>query len=50
MALYWAVLKTLFPERHVEAALVWTDGPELMVIPEELLAASLVRLAQPVDR
>jgi ATP-dependent helicase/nuclease subunit A len=50
MALYWAVLKTLFPERHVEAALVWTDGPKLMVIPEELLAASLVRLAQPVDR
>lgn len=47
MALYWAVLKALFPGRAVEAALVWTDGPKLMTIPEELLAASLVRLAQP---
>ncbi len=46
MALYWAVLKALFPDRKVEAALVWTDGPKLMTIPEELLAASLVRLAQ----
>jgi ATP-dependent helicase/nuclease subunit A len=50
MALYWAVLKALFPDRKVEAALVWTDGPKLMTIPEELLAASLVRLGQPVDR
>ncbi len=50
MALYWAVLEALFPGRAVEAALVWTDGPKLMTIPEELLAASLVRLAQPVDR
>ena len=50
MALYWAVLKALFPDRAVEAALVWTDGPKLMTIPEELLSASLVRLAQPVDR
>jgi ATP-dependent helicase/nuclease subunit A len=49
MALYWAVLKALFPERKVEAALVWTDGPKLMTIPEELLAASLVRLGDPVD-
>ena len=50
MALYWAVLKALFPDRAVEAALVWTDGPKLMTIPEELLAAALVRLGQPVDR
>ncbi len=50
MALYWAVLKALFPDRKVEAALVWTDGPKLMTIPEELLAAALVRLSQPVDR
>jgi ATP-dependent helicase/nuclease subunit A len=50
MALYWAVLQALFPDRKVEAALVWTDGPKLMTIPEELLAASLVRLGQAVDR
>jgi ATP-dependent helicase/nuclease subunit A len=48
MALYWAVLKALFPDRQVEAALVWTDGPKLMTIPEELLAAALVRLDRPV--
>ena len=50
MAVYVAVLREVFPGRTIEAALVWTDGPKLMTIPEELLAASLVRLGQPVDR
>jgi ATP-dependent helicase/nuclease subunit A len=45
MALYWAVLRELFPGRAVEAALVWTDGPKLMPVPEELMAKALETLA-----
>jgi len=45
MAIYWAVLAEVFPEREVEAALVWTDGPKLMPIPENLISQSLAGLA-----
>jgi ATP-dependent helicase/nuclease subunit A len=38
MALYVAALRTVWPGRRVEAALVWTDGPRLMPIPEAMLA------------
>ena len=41
MALYVAVLRAIFPSRKVEAALVWTDGPKLMPIPENLIVAKL---------
>ena len=44
MALYVAVLGAVFPERRVEAALVWTDGPKLMPVPDELMTAALARL------
>jgi ATP-dependent helicase/nuclease subunit A len=44
MAIYAAVLADVFPGRTVEAALVWTDGPKLMPIPENLLAKSLADL------
>ena len=44
MALYVAVLCDIFPDRSVEAALVWTDGPKLMPIPENLIAESLAGL------
>ena len=49
MALYWAVLRRLFPGHVVEAALVWTDGPKLMPVPEELMARALQTLALRVD-
>jgi ATP-dependent helicase/nuclease subunit A len=49
MAVYGAVLKSIFPERRIEAALVWTDGPKLMIVPENLRAQVLAGLAQPVD-
>ncbi len=49
MAVYVAVLQTLFPDRPVEAALVWTDGPRLMPVPENLTAAALSGLARSVD-
>ena len=45
MAVYAAVLAELFPGRAVEAALVWTDGPKLMPVPENLLAQALAELA-----
>ncbi len=41
MALYWAVLAEVYPDRTIEAALVWTDGPALMPVPEALMAAAL---------
>jgi len=44
MAVYAAVLREVFPGRAVEAALVWTDGPKLMAVPEKVMAASLARL------
>jgi ATP-dependent helicase/nuclease subunit A len=45
MAVYAAVLAEIFPGRTIEAALVWTDGPALMVVPEKLLRAALEELA-----
>jgi len=44
MAVYAAVLREVFPGRRVEAALVWTDGPRLMAVPEKVMADSLARL------
>ncbi|WP_411286708.1 double-strand break repair helicase AddA [Phenylobacterium sp.] len=44
MAVYAAVLGEVFPDRRVEAALVWTDGPKLMPIPENLVAQTLAEL------
>ncbi len=44
MAVYAAVLREIFPGRRVEAALVWTDGPKLMPVPEILMAQALQAL------
>jgi ATP-dependent helicase/nuclease subunit A len=44
MAIYRAVLREVYPGRHVEAALVWTDGPKLMVIPENMMAKAIQAL------
>jgi ATP-dependent helicase/nuclease subunit A len=44
MAVYAAVLREVFPGRQVEAALVWTDGPKLMAVPEKVMADTLARL------
>ncbi|MBO9546242.1 double-strand break repair helicase AddA [Caulobacter sp.] len=45
MAVYAAVLREVFPGRTVEAALVWTDGPKLMPVPEKVMVDALARLA-----
>lgn len=44
MALYSAVLAEIFPGRTVEAAIVWTDGPKLMPVPEILRSQALAEL------
>ena len=44
MAVYAAVLREVFPGRAIEAALVWTDGPRLMAVPENVVAETLARL------
>ena len=44
MAVYVAVLRALYPDRPVEAALVWTDGPKLMAVPEKQMAEALAAL------
>jgi ATP-dependent helicase/nuclease subunit A len=41
LAVYVAVLKRLYPDRAVEAALVWTDGPRLMGVPSEMMDEAL---------
>jgi len=43
MAAYGAVLAEAFPKKRIEAALVWTDGPKLMSIPENMVTAALAR-------
>jgi ATP-dependent helicase/nuclease subunit A len=45
LALYRAVLATLYPGRDVRAALVWTEGPNLMEVPAASLDAALSRVA-----
>ncbi len=41
MAVYVSILSDLYPERTVEAALVWTEGPRLMAVPRALMEAAL---------
>jgi ATP-dependent helicase/nuclease subunit A len=43
MALYCAVLARIYPDRPVEAALLWTDGPRLMPLPGAALAPYAVQ-------
>ena len=44
MAVYVAVLREVFPGRQIEAALVWTDGPKLMPIAENIIVRTLAEL------
>ncbi|MFZ5668381.1 MAG: double-strand break repair helicase AddA [Pseudomonadota bacterium] len=46
MAVYSAVLGEIYPGSRVEAALVWTDGPRLMPVPEIMIARTLDRLGR----
>lgn len=44
MAIYAEILGEIFQGRRIEAALVWTDGPRLMKLPEILLAQTVATL------
>jgi ATP-dependent helicase/nuclease subunit A len=44
LALYRAVLRTLYPGREVRAALVWTYGPELLELDEAALDTAFARV------
>ena len=44
LATYVAVLARLYPDRAVEAALVWTDGPKLMPVPQGVMDGALAGL------
>jgi len=46
LAIYVALARAVFPGRRVEAALVWTDGPELMPVPDLMIEAALEELRQ----
>ena len=37
MAAYRALLRPIFPDRPIRACLLWTDGPRLMALPDDLL-------------
>lgn len=43
MAVYVSILGQLYPDRPVEAALVWTDGPRLMPVPAGAMEEALAR-------
>ena len=44
LALYRALLARLYPDRPIEAAIVWTDGPVLMELPPDALDAALAEV------
>jgi ATP-dependent helicase/nuclease subunit A len=46
LAAYRAALRKIYPIKRVRAALLWTDGPRLMEIPENMLDASERRMLQ----
>jgi len=44
MGAYSAMLAEVYPGRRIEAALVWTDGPRLMAVPENIMRTALANL------
>jgi ATP-dependent helicase/nuclease subunit A len=47
LALYRAVLRRLYPDREMRAALLWTDTPDLMEVPAADLDGALAILTSP---
>ncbi|MFC6491236.1 PD-(D/E)XK nuclease family protein, partial [Nitratireductor sp. GCM10026969] len=46
LALYAELLKPLYPGKAVEAALLFTEAPRLLPVPDEALASALARLTR----
>lgn len=42
MAAYASVMRNIYPNRKIKCALLWTDGPYLMPLPDKLLEPYLV--------
>ncbi len=49
MALYRAALARIFAGARIACALVWTEGPDLMELPEALLEAEIGRIRARLD-
>jgi ATP-dependent helicase/nuclease subunit A len=47
MAAYRAAMQAIYPDRPVRCALLWTDGPQLMVLDDALLDRHAPRLSEP---
>jgi ATP-dependent helicase/nuclease subunit A len=50
LALYRAVLRKLYPQLPIRAALLWTETPEMLEIPSPALDAQLATIIQRDDR
>jgi ATP-dependent helicase/nuclease subunit A len=50
LALYRAVLRKLYPQRPIRAALLWTETPEIVEIPAPALEAQLAAIIRRDDR
>ena len=44
LALYRTVLGKIYPDRPIRAALVWTEVPEVMELPAEMLDEAAARI------
>lgn len=49
MALYRAALAKVFPKHRIACALVWTEGPSLMALPDALLEAQTAAIRARLD-
>ncbi|HUB85660.1 MAG TPA: double-strand break repair helicase AddA, partial [Rhizomicrobium sp.] len=49
MALYRAALARIYPGRRIACALVWTEGPSLMPLADDLLNAEIARIPARLD-
>ncbi|MDX8350543.1 double-strand break repair helicase AddA [Cognatiyoonia sp. IB215446] len=47
LAVYAAALAQIYPDKHIETAILWTDTVDLMVIPENQLHEALNNLTPP---
>lgn len=45
MAAYRELAREIYPKHQINCALLWTDGPQLMVIPQALLDEALQKIA-----
>ncbi len=50
MAAYRAALREIYPGRDVRTALLWTDGPRLMPLPDNLLDRAEAEIAEMVNQ